>query len=161
MTDPSHAGSELYRAETRKIAAQITTADGTRYQGELYLQPNVLRPGGFESPLDLLNRPEPFFALARDGGVVFLSKAQTAVIECATSDTPPDAEPERLATVVELPVDLATGDSYRGSVAWELPPDRSRLSDFLNSSDPFLALAGDTLTWYLNRAYLRAVHQAA
>ncbi len=157
LRDPEQA--EAYRSETRRVAAEVTFADGTTKEGHLHLQPSTLQPAGFETPLELLNREEAFYALSRDGGdVSLLSKAQTAVVSCAHEAPLPDEERLSIVTAAKLEVRLASGPRYRGWAMWELPPSHCRPLDYLNAAGEFLEIADETGTYYINRAHVRAVY---
>ena len=159
MKAENAAQAALYRAETKRITAELTFANGGVLIGELHLQPNTLLPEGFETPLDMLNRPEAFYPVSQEsGGVVLLSKAQTAVVACSRDAAPHDEQREDAAMAATLEIELASGTKYAGQAIWELPPGHARSLDFLNESDPFLALVDEAHTWYINRAHVRAVY---
>lgn len=145
-------------AETRRVAATVITAGGEVIMGELHLQPSVPYRDGPESPLELLNRPENFFALAlADGGVVFLSKETVVVVSCATADMPaPD--PARLGAVTHVEMDVClNGSEYRGRADVEMPPTRARSLDYLNASGRFFSLVTGTTIRFLNRSHVLSV----
>jgi hypothetical protein len=54
-----------------------------------------------------------------------------------------------------LEIALAGGSSLSGWASAELPPEHSRLLDYLNvSQDPFFALWTHAATHYVNRAHV-------
>src|SRR5678816_1635019 len=68
---------------TSRISARVTLADGAVLEGELHLASRPSYPPGPETPIEMLNRADPFFALIpREGGVVFLPKAGVSVVAC-------------------------------------------------------------------------------
>ncbi len=113
---------------------------------------------GFETPEELLDRPEAFFAMsAEEGPVHLVSKAQILAVSCDRSEVPEeDALP--LATVAMLEVLTADGHSYRGEASWQLPPAHSRTLDFLNETGAFLTLRTETRAYFINRSHVRVVH---
>ncbi len=83
MTD---AWGSIYQEEAR-----VVFADGGTIDGHLHLLARVNYPAGPETPLEMLNRPEPFFALTgAKGGPVLVSKAQAAVVSCRQGAVPAD-----------------------------------------------------------------------
>jgi hypothetical protein len=142
---------------TERVTAEVTLAEGDRLAGELHVQSRVAYREGPETLLELLNRPEPFFALAGDGRVHFVSKAQAAVVACDPSVGADDAERLGAAKRVALAVTLAGGVEYTGWAAVELPPTRARTLDYLNGGDRFFTLRADDATRYVNRAHVRFV----
>jgi len=149
-------------AVTERVAAELVLLDGSSVEGDLHLQPQTALHEGRETLLELLNRPDGFIPLTRDGGVVFVSKAQLVQV-----NSPPGImleDPERATAAkrfelrVEVRVELAGRHEVRGWTSVELPPTRGRLLDYLNSSERFFMILSDDVTCYINRAHVRLVH---
>jgi hypothetical protein len=143
---------------TQQLHATVTFAEGYSIEGDLHLQPSTALHQGVETPLEMLNRPEDFFAMTLpSGGVTLIAKAQTALVACPSEI--PEQDPERLAAAksVYLQVHLAGGYEVHGSVHLELPHPRSRAMDFLNASHGFFALSDGETNWYVNRDLVRQV----
>ncbi|GAG17642.1 unnamed protein product [marine sediment metagenome] len=62
-----------------------------------------------------------------------------------------------LAPEVPVEVELINGEILAGSFFVEMPPERSRLSDYLNFSPQFLYLCRQKWDIILNKAYMRSV----
>jgi hypothetical protein len=143
---------------TQRLHAKVTFAEGYSIEGDLHLQPGTALHQGVETPLEMLNRAEKFFAMTLpSGSVTLVAKAQIALVICHSVVS--DRELERLAAAksVILEVQLAGGHEVRGSAHLELPDSRSRALDFLNASDRFFALSDGETTWYVNRDLIRQV----
>ena len=143
---------------TRRISAEVVLADGVVLEGDMHLVASAAYPLSSESPLDMLNRPEPFFALTLgEGEVAFVSKAQVALVSCR--DGSPDADPERasVARLVALEVALASGAEYRGRSTFELPPSRARALDYVNTPGRFFTVWTNDLTRYFNKSLVRLI----
>ncbi len=143
---------------TQRVPAEVVLADGVVLEGDLHLASRSAVPLDTENPLDMLNRPEPFFALTLEqGGVAFVSKAQVAVVSCR--DQLPLSDPARAsaARLVALEVALATGAEYRGRTTFELPPSRARALDYVNAPGPFFTVWSNDLTRYINKALVRLI----
>ncbi|HTC22939.1 MAG TPA: hypothetical protein VK688_01170 [Gemmatimonadales bacterium] len=139
-------------------AARVLLADGVPIDGSLHLLSRIDYPQGPETPLDMLNRSDPFFALTRsDGGVLFIPKAQAAVITCRHNAAPTDPERFSAAKVVALDVVLLGGREIHGHAAVEMPPERSRALDYVNGPGTFFALWTDTQTHYVNKSLVRTI----
>jgi hypothetical protein len=139
-----------------RIPAVVTLAEGVELEGELHVQARVPYREGAETPLELLNRGEEFFALSGGGrGVVFLSKDQVAVVRCA----PLGADPDRVSAARRLgfAVTLVGGTEYSGWATPELPPTRARTLDYLNTAERFFPIQSDDATRYVNRTLVRLV----
>ena len=119
-------------AETRRLAVEILLAEGVTLRGELHLQPGVASHEGTETPLELLNRPEPFFVLSVADGITFVSREQVAAVTCAPQIIPEDPDRLNAATRLSLEVVLwggATGParsitSIRPAGSSPYPPTR-------------------------------------
>jgi hypothetical protein len=143
---------------TQRLHAKVTFADGHSIEGDLHLQPGTALHQGVETPLEMLNRPEDFFAMTLPSGrVTLVAKVQTALVACAP--VIPDQDPDRLAAAksVFLEVQLAGGYEVRGSAHLELPQPRTRAMDFLNTAHRFFALSYHENTLYVNRGLVRQV----
>jgi hypothetical protein len=132
-------------------------ADGAVLVGDLHLAAQATYPADTESPLEMLNRGDQFFALSlTEGGVVFVSKAQAAVVSC--HDTSPlDPTRASAARLVALEVSLTNGVEYRGRATYELPPARARTLDYVNGSERFFTVWTDELTRYINKSLVRLI----
>jgi hypothetical protein len=141
---------------TTKVPAEVVLAEGVGLAGDLHLYARTTYPPGPETPLEMLNRSDVFFALTLiDGGVVFIPKAQVVAVSCRDQARLTDPERESAARQVELDVTVQGGGVYRGRATLELHPSRSRSLDFLNGSGVFFALGSDDVTWYINKARVR------
>ena len=143
---------------TQRVTAEVMLADGVVLEGDLHLASRTALPLDTESPLEMLNRAEPFFALTlAQGEVAFVSKAQVAVVSCR--DQLPLSDPTRAsaARLVALEVALATGAEYRGRSTFELPPSRARALDYVNAPGSFFTVWSNDLTRYFNKALVRLI----
>jgi hypothetical protein len=142
--------------DTVRIKAEVQATGGRTFSGFLHLLPFASIHLGPETPEDVLNRDDAFFALTdQQEHTIFIAKAQVlaVVVDYATLD------PERLhaARTIELKVELSDGSEYTGTVSSELPPTRTRAIDFLNHGAGFFALHVADTARYINRAHVRAV----
>ena len=145
---------------TNRLPAHVALVEGVVLEGDLHLltRPAFPQPGGSETPLEMLNRPEPFFALTlTEGDVALVPKARVLEITCQEDVPPPDPDRVTAAHVVELEVVLPEGARHRGVVALELPPGRRRTLDFLNGEGVFFGLWADGRTRYINKLHVRFI----
>jgi len=143
---------------TQRVTAEVMLADGVVLEGDLHLASRTALPLDTESPLEMLNRAEPFFALTlAQGEVAFVSKAQVAVV--SFRDQLPLSDPARAsaARLVALEVALVTGAEYRGRSTFELPPSRARALDYVNAPGSFFTVWSNDLTRYFNKALVRLI----
>lgn len=140
---------------TTKVPAEVVLVEGFVLSGDLHLYARPTYPPGPETPLEMLNREDAFFALTLDGGVTFLPKTQVIVVSCRNQA--PLADPDRVsaARLVELEVVVQGGAEFRGHATLELPPSRSRSLDFLNGPGVFFSLGTGDLSWYINKSRVR------
>jgi hypothetical protein len=133
-------------------------AEGVVLAGDLHLLARTTSPADSESPLEMLNRDDPFFALTlAEGGVTFVSKAQAAVVSCQSPAPLDDPDRASAAKLVALAVELTDGVEYRGRCSFELPPNRARALDYINASGRFFTLATDGITQYINKSLVRLI----
>jgi hypothetical protein len=143
---------------TQRVASRVVLAEGVVLAGELHLLARITAPTVSESPLEMLNREDPFFALTlAEGGVAFVSKAQVAVVSCQNLDPLDDPDRASAAKLVALAVQMTDGIEYRGRSSFELPPNRARALDYVNGVGRFFTLATDGITQYINKAQVRLI----
>ena len=145
---------------TNRLAARVALAEGIVLDGDLHLltRPAYPQPGGSETPLEMLNRPDAFFALTLpEGGVALVPKSQVLEITCPEDVPPPDPDRVTAAKQVELEVVLPGGTEYRGHATLELPPGRRRTLDYINGPGGFFALWTDGHTRYINKLHVRLI----
>jgi len=144
---------------TQRVTAEVVLADGVVLEGDLHLASRTAYPLDTESPLEMLNRADPFFALTiGEGEVAFVSKAQVAMVSCR-DQVPLNDDPARLsaARLVALEVALTTGAEYRGRSTFELPPSRARALDYVNADGTFFTVWTNDLTRYFNKSLVRLI----
>jgi hypothetical protein len=143
---------------TRRVPAEVVLADDVCVAGELYLLARTTYPPGPETPLELLNRPEAFFALTlADSGVALVSKARVVMVSCRDEVALLDPDRASVAKAAGLTVELHGGVEYRGRATFELPPSNSRVLDYINGPGPFFALSdGDTVRFF-NKSFVRLI----
>lgn len=142
----------------RRAEAEVLLAGGVVVRGDVHTQALSPHHEGPESVEEFLNRDQPFFALTQaDGGVLFVAKAQAAVVSCAPEGDPMDPARASAAKLLRLEVTLRDGTEIAGSTSVELPPTRARAIDFLNLPEPFFTLWDEVRTRHVNRAWIRIV----
>jgi hypothetical protein len=143
---------------TQRVPAEVVLAKGGVLAGELHLLARTAFPLDPESPLELLNRPEPFFALVlAEGEPVFVCKTQVSIVACWGQNPLQDPDRASAAKLVGLEVELADGTRYQGRSTFELPPSRSRALDYVNGPGQFFVLWTDDLTRYVNKSLVRLI----
>jgi hypothetical protein len=143
---------------TQRVPAEVVLAQGGVLVGELHLLARTAYPLDAESPLELLNRDEPFFALTLgEGRAVFVSKTQVSILSCWGHTPLPDPDRASAAKLVALEVELADGTKYQGRSIFEMPPSRSRALDYINEPGGFFILWTDDLTRYVNKSLVRLI----
>lgn len=149
-------------AATQRLTADVMLAEGQTIRGDLHLQARVARHDGPETPLEMLNRPDPFFPMTLPNGeVIFVSKAQVAVVASGVDVLPIDPARDSAAQHFGLDVMLKGGSEFRGFATGELPPNRSRPLDYLNSPEAFFEMAIKGRVLFINRGHVRVVRPAS
>ncbi len=143
-------------AATRRIAANVSLSEGMTIQGDLHVQVLAATHDGPETPLEMLNRREPFFPMTlASGDVIFVAKAQVSVVACRPEAVPTDPERDSAARHTGLDVMMRGGAELRGFANVELPPTRGRALDYLNAPEAFFSMVTQDFTLLINRAHVR------
>ncbi|MEO8029451.1 MAG: hypothetical protein ABJC74_13110 [Gemmatimonadota bacterium] len=142
---------------SERISSIVTLVEGIAIGGDLHVQPGAARHLGAETPLEMLNRPEPFFPLTQDDGeAIFIAKRQVAYIEQRATMGSNDPVRASVARMFPLEITLVGGLTLTGVSQSELPPQHSRTSDFLNVGDEtFFPLQTESALLYINRSHVR------
>jgi len=149
--------SSEYRIEKDRVAVVVTTLDGERLAGDLFVQPYTRHRMGRELAPDLLNAPEPFFPLGTDDATQLLAKDNVREVE-VPADERDGVASHPGARATEIEVVLAGGVVRTGLVLVEAPSDRPRLLDFLNRLESrFLTLYSPDGVRLLNRRFIERV----
>ena len=150
-----------YRIEKARCQVAVTTLDGERIVGDVFLQAHAQRRHGPEVPADLFNGDDPFFPLAlEDGGVLFLAKERVREVEVPDDRVPGEDDPYTEVGVRYAAVELTLlGNVAReGSIRVEMPYERPRLLDFFNRlAERFLTLYADDGVRLVNRRCIERV----
>jgi hypothetical protein len=137
-----------YKIDKLRRRLSLILMDGRSLDGEIFLRPVSRFRTRPEEPTDLLNDPEPFFALVRDGNTTLVSKANVARAATATHAAD-DGDVQLVGVPVE--VTMHDGSLCRGSIFPETRSDRPRLLDYLNSyRDRFLPVVDTRQVWLVN-----------
>ena len=140
------------------IPAVLLQTGGGKRAGEVYVMERVPQHAGHETALDMLNRPEGFFAFrpADDSkSVLLVTKARTVMLTVQRTTTLEDPDRLSAARTGRLELTLADGSRISGSATIELPRQHSRLLDYLNASpEPFFAITTGAEIHLLNRAHV-------
>lgn len=154
-----------YRVEKVRRRLALVLRSGERIEGDVFLRPVSRHRSRPEEPTDLLNDPEPYFALDRDGEALLVAKDNVA-----RADTRYDAEDmENIETSalgaslgVPVEVTLVDGSLCSGSIFLESRSDRPRLMDFLNGyHGRFLPVVDATQVVLLNTQTIAHVREVA
>ena len=138
------------------VLARLRLTAGDELPGTIFTSDRVQQHEGPETVLELLNRPEGFFAFRPDKveGVLLIAKAHTVSL---TVQEPVFPDPARLeaARWVDMDVVLAGGTTLSGRASFEQPDFHQRLLDYLNATrDAFFAVTDHDTTHYVNRAHV-------
>jgi hypothetical protein len=144
--------------DTLRIRAEVAVSGNRTFSGFLHLLPFASIHLGPETPEDVLNREEAFFALTDDQEhTIFIAKEQVLLVTIEAASWAGDPDRFLVVRTIPLRVELCDGSVHSGIVSSELPPTRTRAIDFLNSAPGFFALWTDEAVRYINRANVRVV----
>jgi hypothetical protein len=148
-----------YRIEKLRRQLNVVLTDGSRLEGDVFLRPVSRYRSRPEEPGDLLNDPEPFFALMRNGEAMLVAKTSVARAETEYMSE----EEEDLASLgIPVEVTMRDGAVCSGCIFLEGRADRPRLLDFLNSyHDRFLPVVDARQVFLVNRDIIAHVREVA
>jgi hypothetical protein len=147
-----------YAVHVQRRAVRMVAFDGKAAEGELFLQ--AFGPfGGGQTLVERLNDPAAVFLpfLAR-GGLELVNLSWVAYFEVAELTPELQLRLEVGACRERAELELASGETLRGELVYERPPESRRISDLLNSPEErFLLMVAGQRTLYVHRhALVRA-----
>jgi hypothetical protein len=125
-----------------------------RVIGSLFLSLQSKYSSGAEAPLETLNHPDPFLVLKREDAdeLRFYNKSSIVRVEYS-KDCQPLSEGLQ---ILPCRLYLMDGSMVAGTVRRALPPDHSRLYDYLNMHDERFAeiYTEDDVVCLINKSYI-------
>lgn len=151
----SHSASrtEHYRVAVSDFSAFMLLLNGDCFEASFYLRLSSAYGYGKETLGERLNDPDTRFLACKvqeEVQLVHLSSIDFIQVQGAL----PEAEYREHVGASRQPatVTLRTGETMRGEFLSILPPNRSRVSDLLNSPDErFLLFFTEGMTLFVNR----------
>lgn len=142
------------------MTVRLYLVNGDEVQGAIFLHHSRNEYGLPEEPLDLMNLPSPFIAVAdKSDAISFYNKSMVLYLTYQ-EDSDLTAIPE-VNLRKKIVVKLHNGSCLTGLVQTLLPQEQARLYDFLNLDDEaFIKMAGANGTVSLiNKAFIMVVNQ--
>jgi hypothetical protein len=130
------------RVPKHRVEVEVVLPGGARRQVAVFLSEFAPNHRGAERLSDLLNGSQDFFPAldAERDEMTFLNRAGIAVARVAEQHGRDVTAEFTLPSEHEVEITLVDGNVLQGLVSFVLPPERSRLIDFLNDSPPFFDL---------------------
>ncbi len=129
-----------YRVPTIPLEAEILTADGRTFHGQVFVPDVAVTHRGPMRAAEWMNEPAAFFPFvpADGSGAVLLNRSEVLVFTVSAKadadlDDPEGTGGKRRRVIVEC-----RDRRFEGEIVIDMPPHQRRVSDFLNRPDPFL-----------------------
>jgi hypothetical protein len=146
------------RVEKFKRQATLRMSTGGKLDVNFFLSYSTAESPKREHIIDVLNSDRAFIPLEDilSNEILLIGKSRFMDLQLSERDL----EPETLrANEIKVEVEMANGEIVEGSFFTELPPDRLRLSDFLNLTPQFIYLCRDDHDVVLNKDFVLSVKQ--
>jgi hypothetical protein len=149
----------LLKVEKFKQKATICFSTEGSLDVHFFLAYHAENHSGAETILDVLNSEKTFIPLEDifTNEILLIGKTEIMYLSLSLDKTMP-ARFEAVAIPVK--VELLNGEIMEGKFLTDLPPDKLRLSDFLNYTPQFISLWRDDTNLILNKAYILSVKHA-
>jgi hypothetical protein len=151
---------EIYRIPRREMSVRILLDDGRSLDGTLFTSDTG--PGG--RPVDLLhhlNDPSEDFVPLSNGSDRFLLNKAGIIWAQATGDAAEEIAAEAAGGHrVPVRLSLAGGVGLVGTLSIVMPPERSRVLDYLNAAGRFVPLFGEGTVTLVQRGFVVVVRTA-
>lgn len=145
--------TEHYRVAVSDFSACLVLLNGDCFEASFYLRLSSAYGHGRETLGERLNDPATLFLACKvDEAVQLVQLSSIAYLE--VHGALPEVEYREHVGAIRQPatITLRTGDKIQGEFLSILPPNKSRVSDLLNTPDErFLLFLTDKLSLYVNR----------
>ncbi len=132
------------RVPKRRTPVEVILPGGAVRQVVVFLSEFASNHVGAERLSDLLNGTDDFVPAVEQEGerLTFLNRSSVAAARVApeVEEDANAADGATIPTEHEVEITLVDGTVLKGLVTYVLPPDRSRLNDYLNEAPPFFKL---------------------
>lgn len=146
--------------EKRTVPVLVRFEDGQELRGDLFLSRTAKRRAGQETVLDYMNEAEEFFPLkvADDKSVRMINKRRVIAVEVAAAIEFEDEETAKAGAKQErMTVIFKTHHRLSGTGYIEMPPQKSRIIDFLNQGTQFFLMKDGGTAHVCNRKQISYV----
>jgi len=147
------------RVPKRRTLVEIQLHGGAVHRVAVFLGDFAHDHAGPERLSDLLNGLGDFvpaYDLDSDS-MTFLNRGGVAVVRLSGYIEPDAAEQHTLPTEHDVEIVLNDGATLRGLVSYILPPEKSRLIDFLNDAPLFFRLLEQNAVALINKRHVARV----
>jgi hypothetical protein len=150
---------EGLRVPKRRVPVEVVLPSGASRRVSLFVAEAAPGHDGPERPSDVLNGASPFVpALDEEsGGMTFLNRASIALARVGAELEPDPGGGFTIPSEHEVEVTLTDGSRLAGLVSYVLPPENSRLGDFLNEPAPFFRLLERDGVTLVGRAHVARI----
>ena len=141
------------KVEKLKRLATVRVSTGGRLEVNFFLGYSSEIHTGRELIIDVLNSDRSFIPLedVLKDEILMIGKNRFREVELAERDLLPETLEARK---IPVQIELIDGDLIDGSFYTALPPDKSRLSDYLNNTPQFIYLCREQADLILNKDYI-------
>lgn len=137
----------IYHVDKIECPINLFLCDGMVREGVIFLSPFSATHPGAQTPLEVFNDPEPFFAFRKaDGSFSMVNKSAVSHLRFTPAS---DAEP-MLGHPLEVRMVFLGGEVLQGTLTLETPEGKGRLQDFLNRRRGFFPLACGAAHYLVN-----------
>ncbi len=147
------------RVPKRKVMVEVGLSGGGARRVSVFLAEFAPNHVGGERLSDLLNGEGDFIPAfdEESKAMSFLNRAGAAYARVSRVEEADGADDLTIPTEHAVEIALSDGRILRGLLSYVLPPERSRLVDFLNDSSPFFPLLEPDAVVLVNRRLVSRV----
>ena len=149
------------RVPKRRTPVEVILPGGAVRQVVVFLSEFASSHVGAERLSDLLNGTDDFVPAVEQEGerLTFLNRSSIAAARVApeVEEDTNAADGATIPTEHEVEITLVDGTVLKGLVTYVMPPDRSRLNDYLNEAPPFFKLLEGKFLSLVNKRHVSRV----
>ena len=149
---------EEFKVPLREIRVHIRLREGEEIDGTLHAL--SIGPDGKPGRLiDRLNDADAFVPWTQGDKLDLLNKTGIVWVRVGANEPAEEPGSEDESHGAHVTVDISGGIHAVGEMHYLMPPERSRVLDYVNSSPRFIALRGDSGMLLVNCEHIVRIHE--
>jgi hypothetical protein len=148
--------NQVIKIDKLKRPASVLMGNNVKLEVNFFLSPTAETHSGSELIVDVLNSGQTILPMedCYTGEIILVNRMQIKTVELSEGELSKETIGFHEDPVT---IELMDGDPLKGSLFIDMPPGRSRLSDYLNSTSQFIYIFLNPNDFIVNKSFIATV----